>query len=62
MMIDAAEMAGLYVMQLIHENTAVATIYGIDRLDSEKTHTVLFYNMGGLDTEVSVVRYSVIAD
>jgi len=59
MMIDAAELAGLSVLQLIHENTAAATMYGIDRLDSEKDHTVLFYNMGGRDTEVSIVRYSV---
>lgn len=47
---------------MIHENTAVATIYGIDRMDTEKTHTVLFYNMGGSDTEVSLVRYSTIFD
>jgi hypoxia up-regulated 1 len=62
MMIDAAELAGLSVLQLIHENTAVATMYGIDRLDSEAPHTVLFYNMGGIDTEVSLVRYSTITD
>ena len=46
---------------MIHENTAVATIYGIDRMDNEP-HTVLFYNMGGIDTEVSIVRYSSIID
>lgn len=37
-------------------------MYGIDRSDTEKAHTVLFYNMGGTDTEVSVVRYSAITD
>lgn len=37
-------------------------MYGIDRLDSDKEHIVLFYNMGGLDTEVSVVKYSAIHD
>ena len=58
---DAAELAGLFVLQMIHENTAVATIYGIDRLDKEP-HVVLFYNMGGTDTEVSLVRYSSITD
>lgn len=61
-MYDAAELAGLSILQLIHENTAAATMYGIDRLDLEKPHIVLFYNMGGLDTEVSLVRYSVIED
>jgi molecular chaperone DnaK (HSP70) len=61
-MIDAAELAGLSVMQLIHENTAAATMFGIDRMDTEKDHVVLFYNMGGTDTEVSIVRYSSISD
>ena len=62
MLIDAAELAGLSVLQLLHENTAAATMYGIDRMDSEKDHIVLFYNMGGSDTEVSLVRYSTISE
>lgn len=62
MIIDSAEIAGLSVLQLVHENTAAATMFGIDRLDTDKTHTVLFYNMGGMDTEVSLVRYSAIQD
>lgn len=37
-------------------------MYGIDRLDNEKPHVVLFYNMGGMDTEVSLVRYSTITE
>jgi molecular chaperone DnaK (HSP70) len=37
-------------------------MYGVDRLDNEKPHTVLFYNMGGMDTEVSLVRYSTITE
>jgi len=47
---------------MIHENTAAATMFGIDRLDTEKPLTVLFYNMGGMDTEVSLVRYSAITE
>ena len=62
MMYDAAEIAGLSILQLVHENTAAATMYGVDRLDQDKSHTVLFYNMGGLDTEVSLVRYSTITE
>ena len=46
----------------MHENTAAATMYGIDRLDNEKDHYVLFYNMGASDTEVSVVKYSTITE
>jgi molecular chaperone DnaK (HSP70) len=37
-------------------------MYGIDRLDKEKDHIVLFYNMGDLDTEVSLVRYSAVSE
>ena len=37
-------------------------MYGIDRMDTEKDVHVLYYNMGGTDTEVSVVRYSAVTD
>ena len=34
-------------------------MFGIDqKLEANSTLTVLFYNMGGMDTEVAVVRYS----
>lgn len=62
MLIDAADLAGLTVIQLVHENSAAAVMYGIDRMDTEKDLNVLIYNMGGRDTEVSVVRYSAITD
>lgn len=62
MILDSAEIAGLAVLQLVHENTAAATMFGIDRLDREKPLNILFYNMGGMDTEVSLVRYSTITE
>ena len=62
MMMQAAELAGLNVIQLVHENTAAALMYGIDRMDTEEDLNVLIYNMGGRDTEVSVVRYSAMTD
>ena len=37
-------------------------MYGIDRMDTEEDLNVLIYNMGGRDTEVSVVRYSAMTD
>lgn len=37
-------------------------MFGIDRLDTEKPFTVIFYNMGGSDTEVSLVRYSAVTE
>ena len=57
---DAAELANLRVLQLVHENTAAAVMFSIDQkgFDHDKFLTVLFYNMGGMDTEVSIVRYS----
>jgi len=62
MVIDAAKMAGLDPTQLVHENVAAATMFGIDRLDNEKDLHMLIYNMGGVDTEVTLVRYSAIKD
>jgi len=62
MLLDAAELAGINVTQLVHENTAAALMYGVDRMDTEKDLNVLIYNMGGRDTEVSLVRYSAVTD
>lgn len=56
---DGAELANLKVMQLVHENTAAATMYAIDNKVEQGTQkTVLFYNMGSMDTEVTIARYS----
>jgi hypoxia up-regulated 1 len=60
--LNAAKLADLSVNQLVNENTAAAVHFGIDRLDLEKPTIVLFYNMGSSDTEVSLVRYSVIKE
>lgn len=62
MFLDAAEIAGIHVISLVHENVAAATMFAIDRLDEEKALNVLFYNMGGVDTEVAIVRFSAITD
>jgi molecular chaperone DnaK (HSP70) len=62
MFLDAADLAGVHVIQLVHENIAAATMFGIDRLDSEQPLTVMLYNMGGSDTEVTIARYSAVDD
>ena len=62
MMEDAADLAGFNVLQLVHENTAAAVIFGLDRKDFESSTTVLFVNMGGRDTEVSIVKYGSVVD
>jgi len=46
----------------VHENVAAMTMYGIDRLDTEKPVNVMIYNMGGLDTEVTIAQFSAIKD
>lgn len=56
---DAAELANLKVLQLVHENTAAAVMYGIDnKVEQGASRTVLFYNMGSMDTEVTIANYS----
>ena len=57
-LMSAAEAARLNVLSLIHENTAAAFYYGIDRLDNETDHYTLFYNMGASDLEVSLAKYN----
>lgn len=62
MLKDAAEgLAGLNVLQMTHENLAAATMFGIDqKVENDEKKTVLFYNMGGMDTEVTIAEYSMI--
>ncbi len=59
---DAAEeLSNLNILQLVHENTAAAVMFGIDKkIEQDQNLTVLFYNMGAMDTEVSIVRYSML--
>jgi molecular chaperone DnaK (HSP70) len=61
MMRDAAEgLAGLHVLAMVEENTAAAVMLGIEKkLQPNESETVIFYNMGGMDTEVTIARYSV---
>lgn len=57
---DAAEqLANLNVLQLVHENTAAVVMFAIDnKIEHDTKKTVLFYNMGAMDTEVSLVQFS----
>ena len=47
-------------LSFIHENTAAALYHGINRLDNETVHRVLFYNMGASSLKVSLVEYNAI--
>jgi len=57
---DAAEqLANLNVLQLVHENTAATVMFAIDnKIEHDAKKLVLFYNMGAMDTEVSLVEFS----
>ena len=50
----AAELAGLNVLRLIHEPTAAALSYGLDRLDQEER--VLVFDFGGGTLDVSILE------
>eukprot|EP01006_Ploeotia_vitrea_P047931 TRINITY_DN67179_c10_g4_i1.p1 TRINITY_DN67179_c10_g4~~TRINITY_DN67179_c10_g4_i1.p1 ORF type:complete len:903 (+),score=586.26 TRINITY_DN67179_c10_g4_i1:107-2815(+) len=57
-MIDAARVAGLNVLRLMNESTAVALNYGILRpLPEKEERTVLFYDMGHTATTAAVVSF-----
>jgi hypoxia up-regulated 1 len=58
-MIDAATLAGLKVLQLINDNTAVALNYGVfRRAEFNGTATsVMFYDVGASSTTATIVSY-----
>ena len=62
--LDAAHIAGLKVLSLMNDHTAVALKYGIDHNVAALTEpeNVLFYDMGSTSTRVSVVQFSAIPD
>ncbi len=57
-LLDAASLAGLRVLSLVDENTAAGVTYGLDKVFSNTTHTVLVYNGGASGVQVSVIEYS----
>lgn len=54
---DAVQLAGLTPLAFIHENTAAALYYAIERKDENKTHTVIFYNLGSGSLKVSIAEF-----
>lgn len=62
--LDAAQIAGLNVLALMNDHTAVALKYGIDHNvhSLEEPLNVMFYDMGSTSTRASVVQFSSIPD
>ncbi|KAM4544727.1 hypoxia up-regulated protein 1 [Odontesthes bonariensis] len=60
--LHAAQMAGLKVLQLINDNTAVALNYGVfRRKDIDSTaKNMMFYDMGSGSTTATIVTYQTI--
>jgi len=42
----AAKIAGLSILSFIHENTAAALYFGVERKDENSTLNILYYNIG----------------
>jgi len=59
-LIQAVNISGLNLLQLINDNTAVALNYGIFRLSTFNATVkhVMFYDMGSSHTTVTIVAYS----
>eukprot|EP00062_Callorhinchus_milii_P024918 gi/632985338/ref/XP_007909625.1/ PREDICTED: hypoxia up-regulated protein 1 [Callorhinchus milii] len=60
--LQAAHIAGLKVLQLINDNTAVALNYGVfRRKDINSTaQTVMFYDMGSSSTTATIIIYQTV--
>ncbi|KAL1131874.1 hypothetical protein AAG570_011485 [Ranatra chinensis] len=61
-LIQAAELAGMKVLQLINDYTAVALNYGIFRRKdfNETAQYIMFYDMGASSTTATIVSYQVV--
>ncbi|KAI8339485.1 heat shock protein 70 family [Chlamydoabsidia padenii] len=56
--LDAAELAGLNVLALMHDETAVALNYAINRQFTTTPEYHMFYDMGAGSTVASIVSFS----
>ncbi|OBZ86090.1 Hypoxia up-regulated protein 1 [Choanephora cucurbitarum] len=56
--LDAAELAGLNVLSLMHDETAVALNYAVNREIGSVPENHIFYDMGAGSTVASIVTFS----
>lgn len=57
-LLDAAQVAGVNVMALIHEHAGAALQYGIDKDFSNGSRNVVLFDMGATSTYAAVVHFS----
>ncbi|KAI8974913.1 heat shock protein 70 family [Pilobolus umbonatus] len=56
--LDAAELAGLNVLSLMHDETAVALNFAVNRDIGKEPESHIFYDMGAGSTVASIVTFS----
>ncbi|PON77626.1 Heat shock protein 70 family [Trema orientale] len=57
-LLQAAQLAGINVLSLIHEHSGAALQYGIDKDFSNESRHVIFYDMGSSSTYAALVYFS----
>ncbi|KAI6681873.1 hypothetical protein NL676_035754 [Syzygium grande] len=57
-LLQAAQLAGINVLSLVHEHSGAALQYGIDKDFSNGSRNVIFYDMGSSSTYAALVYFS----
>ncbi|XP_010047919.2 heat shock 70 kDa protein 17 [Eucalyptus grandis] len=57
-LLQAAQLAGINVLSLVHEHSGAALQYGIDKDFSNGSRNVIFYDMGSSSTYATLVHFS----
>jgi hypoxia up-regulated 1 len=57
-LLDAARLAGLSVLGLVHSHAAAALQYGIERDFANRTESLVLYDLGAASLQAALVTYS----
>lgn len=60
--IEAAQVADLYVLSLISENTGAALNYALNQRTKNTTETILFYNVGSNALQMTLAQFKQLPD
>lgn len=56
-LIEAAQVADLYVLSVISENTGAALNYALNQRTKNTTETILFYNVGSNSMQMTLAQF-----
>lgn len=59
-LVEAASLADLYVLTLIHENTGAALNYALSQRATNDTETILFYNLGANSLQMTLAEFKLV--